>query len=56
MKIACVIWNVALNETSNSVTYSLEYPVRNYRIPVEMFLQDIQKNKAHNLVHEENGN
>lgn len=51
MKIACVIWNVAL-----SVTYSLEYPVRNYRIPVEMFLKDIQKNKAHNLVHEENGN
>ena len=53
MKIACVIWNVALGY---SVKYSLEYPVCNYIIPVEMFLKDIQKNKAHNLVHEENGN
>ena len=53
MKIAWVIWNIALRY---SVTYSLDYPVCSYRIPVERFLKDIQKNKAHNLVHEENGN
>ena len=47
---------VSIAEISNYVEYSLEYPICNYRIPVEVFLKNIQKNKAHNLVYEENGN